>query len=73
MLLTLGANSNAPTVFSPVEMADQLKLLRIIINKYLSFSQYVGYPTVKVQKRIFSLLQLKRRSVSTMLVIYSTY
>ena len=65
MLLTLGANSNAPTVFSPVDIVDQWKFLGVIIDKYLSFSQHVEYVTEKAQKRIFSLLQLKRLSVST--------
>ena len=60
MLLTVGENSSAPTVFSPVEIEDQRKFLGVIIDKYLSFSQHVEFVTEKVQKRIFRLLQLKR-------------
>ena len=47
IFLTLGANSNAPTVFSPVQIVDQWKFLGISIDKYLSFSQHVEYVTEK--------------------------
>ena len=45
MLLTLGAYSNAHTVFYPVEIVDQWKFLGVIIDKYLIFSQHVEYVT----------------------------
>ena len=52
MLLTLGENSNAPTIFSPIEIGDKWRFLGVTIGKYLSmsFSQHVEYVTEKTQK-----------------------
>ena len=64
MLLCLSQRTRVPTLFSPVELVSNYKLLGIIIDSNLTFNTHISYVVNKAQRRFYGLVQLKRLGVA---------